>query len=77
MQFFAWSVHFNKANYLPQVLGETMPVERYLRGHSKPQFSHGICPECAEKHYPDLIFMTNDLTTPFAYHCATFAALRY
>jgi hypothetical protein len=30
-----------------------MPVESYLQNHSKAQFSHGICPECAEKYYPD------------------------
>jgi PAS domain S-box-containing protein len=28
-------------------------IESYLQNHSKAQFSHGICPECAEKHYPD------------------------
>lgn len=28
-------------------------VEGYLSTHSELQFSHGICPECAKKHYPD------------------------
>ena len=28
-------------------------IERYLRDHSNAQFSHGICPECAKKYYPD------------------------
>ncbi|MBI5374703.1 MAG: response regulator [Candidatus Schekmanbacteria bacterium] len=28
-------------------------IESYLRDHSEAEFSHGICPECAEKFYPD------------------------
>ena len=26
-------------------------VESYIREHSKAEFSHGICPECLDKHY--------------------------
>lgn len=29
-------------------------IEEYIHDHSEAQFSHGICPECAQKHYPDL-----------------------
>ena len=29
-------------------------IERYLKEHSDAILSHGICPECAEKYYPDL-----------------------
>jgi hypothetical protein len=29
-------------------------IESYIRDHSEAKFSHGICPECAEKLYPDL-----------------------
>lgn len=29
-------------------------LESYIREHSEAHFSHGICPECAEKLYPDL-----------------------
>ena len=29
-------------------------VEEYISAHSEVVFSHGICPECAEKLYPDL-----------------------
>lgn len=29
-------------------------IESYIRDHSDAEFSHGICPECAKKHYPDL-----------------------
>ena len=29
-------------------------IEKYIQEHSKAQFSHGICPECLKKHYPDL-----------------------
>lgn len=27
-------------------------VEVYVRDHSEAQFSHGLCPECAQKYYP-------------------------
>lgn len=30
-------------------------VEQYIGAHSEVVFSHGICPECAEKLYPDFI----------------------
>jgi PAS domain S-box-containing protein len=29
-------------------------IESYIHKHSEAQFSHGICQECAKKHYPDL-----------------------
>lgn len=29
-------------------------LEAYIRDHSDAEFSHGICRECAGKHYPDL-----------------------
>jgi PleD family two-component response regulator len=29
-------------------------IEDYLRSHSFAEFTHGICPECAEKLYPEL-----------------------
>lgn len=28
-------------------------IEAYIRDHSEAEFSHGICPECARKLYPD------------------------
>ena len=28
-------------------------IEAYIREHSEADFSHGICPDCAEKLYPD------------------------
>lgn len=28
-------------------------IEMYVRDHSEAEFSHGICPECAEKLYPE------------------------
>lgn len=30
-------------------------IETYLHKHSEAEFSHGICPECAKKLYPDII----------------------
>lgn len=29
-------------------------LEVYIRDHSEAEFSHGICPECAERLYPEL-----------------------
>jgi hypothetical protein len=29
------------------------PIESYVRERSDAEFSHGICPECAQKLYPD------------------------
>lgn len=29
-------------------------IEVYIRDHSEAEFSHGICPDCAQKLYPDL-----------------------
>ncbi len=33
--------------------GKWTPVERYVRDRSQAQFTHGICPECAARLYPD------------------------
>ena len=30
-------------------------VEEYISKHSEATFSHGLCPVCAEKHYPDFL----------------------
>lgn len=30
-----------------------LPIETYVRGHSEADFSHGICPDCVEKHFPE------------------------
>jgi len=29
-------------------------LEKYISEHSEAKFSHGICPECLKKNYPDL-----------------------
>lgn len=29
-------------------------IEAYIKSHTGTDFSHGICPECAQKHFPDL-----------------------
>jgi PAS domain S-box-containing protein len=29
-------------------------IESYIRDHSEAEFSHGICPKCAEKLYPKI-----------------------
>ncbi len=33
--------------------GYWQQIEDYLHDHSEAEFSHGICPECAQKLYPD------------------------
>lgn len=34
--------------------GNWQQIESYIRARSAAEFSHGICPECAAKLYPDL-----------------------
>jgi len=31
-------------------------IESYIRDHSEAEFSHSICPDCAEKHFPGVEF---------------------
>jgi hypothetical protein len=33
--------------------GRWHPLETYISGHSDTDFSHGICPDCARKIYPE------------------------
>jgi AmiR/NasT family two-component response regulator len=33
--------------------GYWQQIESYIREHSEAEFSHGICPECARKLYPE------------------------
>lgn len=33
--------------------GQWQPVEVYVRDHSQANFSHGLCPDCARKLYPE------------------------
>ncbi len=35
-------------------------LEEYIRDHSEAEFSHGICPKCAEKLYPEFISRKKD-----------------
>ena len=30
------------------------PLESYIQEHSQADFTHGICPECMHRLYPDL-----------------------
>lgn len=34
--------------------GYWQAVEAYITNHTKARFSHGLCQECANKHYPEL-----------------------
>ena len=33
----------------------TSPTKVYLSLHTEARFSHGICPACAAKEFPDLL----------------------
>ncbi len=35
-------------------------IESYIHKHSDAEFSHGICPECAKKYYPDMNLYGDD-----------------
>jgi PAS domain S-box-containing protein len=35
-------------------------LESYIQKHSGTEFSHGICPECAKKYYPDMDLFRDD-----------------
>jgi hypothetical protein len=28
-------------------------IEEFLRDHSEAEISHGVCPDCMEKHFPE------------------------
>jgi hypothetical protein len=34
--------------------GNWIQMEQYIQNHSEAKFSHGICPECVKKLYPDI-----------------------
>ena len=34
--------------------GRWQPIEQYIAERSDAEFSHGLCPECLKKHYPDI-----------------------
>ena len=35
-------------------------IEAYIKEHSEADFSHGICPDCAQKLYPDIDIYDDD-----------------
>jgi len=37
-------------------------IESYIHKHSDAKFSHGICPECAKKYYPDMDLYSDEKT---------------
>jgi hypothetical protein len=34
--------------------GDWIRIEEYIQRHSDAKFSHGLCPDCAQQHYPML-----------------------
>ena len=41
-------------------LGYWQQVEVYIRDHSEAEFSHGLCPECAQRLYPEFYVEEGD-----------------
>ena len=37
-----------------RVSEDWIPIEDYISKRSEAVFSHSLCPDCAEKHYPEL-----------------------
>ncbi|MCX6894315.1 MAG: hypothetical protein NTZ16_02150 [Verrucomicrobia bacterium] len=35
--------------------GNWIRLERYITGHSEAKFTHGLCPDCAQKLYGDVL----------------------
>jgi hypothetical protein len=35
--------------------GYWQQVEQYVASHSEAEFTHGICPDCIKKLYPELV----------------------
>jgi hypothetical protein len=35
--------------------GNWQALESYISGHSEAEFSHSICPTCAQSLYPDFV----------------------
>jgi hypothetical protein len=33
--------------------GYWLQVERYIQEHSEAEFTHGLCPDCAQQLYPE------------------------
>lgn len=33
---------------------EWIPIEDFISNHSEAVFSHGLCPDCSKKHYPEI-----------------------
>lgn len=42
------------ASFLRNDKGYYHQIESYIREHSEADFSHGICRECAEEHFPGM-----------------------
>lgn len=39
-------------------------IESYIQSHSQARFSHGICPDCLRKLYPDFVSKNGDAAGP-------------
>lgn len=42
---------------------EWMPIEEFIRDRSAAEFSHGLCPECYEKYYRDILYGKKDTSS--------------
>ncbi len=44
--------------------GYWQQIESYIRKHSEAEFSHALCPECAQRLYPDLYARVKEKLSP-------------
>lgn len=44
--------------------GYWQQIESYIRKHSEAEFSHALCPECAQRLYPDLYARVKEKLAP-------------
>jgi hypothetical protein len=39
--------------------GSWIKIESYIKSHSDAEFTHGVCPECARRLYPEVYNKSN------------------
>ncbi|MFH1863666.1 MAG: hypothetical protein ABIJ85_01975 [bacterium] len=52
---FSYQQFYTSCKKIRDDQGYWRQIEVYIRDHSEAEFSHGICPECMKKLYPDFV----------------------
>ena len=50
----------SSCNKIRDELGNWQQLEEYIHNRSEARFSHGLCPQCAQKLYPDVFAESNN-----------------